>query len=152
MMAASAKVVSEAVMHSRTLLFLAAGIVASAGACAQSTPFDGAWNITLTCPPHHDADDAKGYTHRFPATVSNGELRAVHGTEGEPGWHLLTGPIASDGSATLRLEGIVNSAEHAINKAQRGKAYKYRVKAQFEPTAGTGQRMTGRVCTFRFTR
>jgi hypothetical protein len=139
-------------MHPRALLLAAAVIVASAGAHAQSTPFDGAWNVTLSCPPHHEDDDAKGYTQRFPATVTNGAFRGVHGIEGEPGWHLLTGLIAADGGATLRLEGIVNNAEHAINSAQRGKAYKYRVKAQFEPTSGSGQRMTGRVCTFRFTR
>ena len=139
-------------MLARTLFFAAAWLAASAAVQAQSTPFDGPWNVVLTCPPHHEEDDAKGYTHRFAATVTNGQFRGTHGAEGEPGWHLLTGPIAADGAATLRLEGIVNSAEHAINNAQRGKSYKYRVKARFEPDAGSGERMSGRVCTFRFVR
>jgi hypothetical protein len=136
------------------LAFALAVALASAQATAadQPTKFDGAWNVVMTCPPHNEDEDAKGYTHRFPVSILNGQLRAVHGTEGEPGWHLLTGPIAEDGSATLRLEGIVNNAAYAINNAQRGKAYKYRVKAQFQESTGIGQRLTGRVCTFAFSR
>jgi hypothetical protein len=52
----------------------------------------------------------------------------------------------------LRANGIVNSPDYAIRQAQRGKAYTYRVRAQFEATSGTGQRTTGRTCEFRFTR
>ncbi|MEO7337054.1 MAG: hypothetical protein ABIV63_10780 [Caldimonas sp.] len=119
---------------------------------AEPSRYDGTWNVTLTCPPHNEDDEAKGYTHRFPAEVHDGEIRGVHGTEGEPGWHLLHGPIAPDGSAKLRLEGIVNNAAHAINNAQRGKVYSYRVRAQFTESSGSGQRLTGRVCEFRFSR
>jgi hypothetical protein len=126
--------------------------VAAEPPTTQPTKFDGAWNVTMVCPPHNEDDDAKGYTHRFSGTIVNGQMRAVHGTEGEPGWHLLTGTIAEDGSSTLRLEGIVNNANYAINNAQRGKGYKYRVKAQFDESSGTGQRLTGRVCTFTFKR
>lgn len=140
-------------MHLRTLLLAFASVMAMQAASAEpSTKFDGAWKVTLSCPPHGGDDDAKGYTHRFPGEVTQGELRAVHGAEGEPGWHLVTGTIAEDGSATLRVEGIVNSAAYAINGAQRGKAYKYRVKAQFEPSTGTGERLTGRACHFAFAR
>lgn len=55
-------------------------------------------------------------------------------------------------SATWRLDGIVNNPRYAINEAERGKAYTYRIKAQFEPDAGSGQRLTGRACEFKFTR
>lgn len=107
----------------------------------------------MTCPPHNSADeDAKGYTHRFPAEVHMGRLRGTHGKEGEPGWHLLHGKIDGDGGATLRLDGIVNNPKYAINDAQRGKEYTYRIKAQFEANSGTGQRLTGRECVFRFER
>jgi hypothetical protein len=141
------------IMHPRTLLFFVALLVGVQGALAEpSTKFDGAWNVTLSCPPHSGDDDAKGYTHRFPGEVTKGELRAVHGAEGEPGWHLVTGTIAEDGSATLRVEGIVNNAAYAINGAQRGKAYKYRVKARFEASSGSGERLTGRACHFAFAR
>lgn len=123
------------------------------GAHAQTERFDGLWKVELTCPAHQSADDdARGYTHRFTARVTGGELQGTHGTEGEPGYHLLRGKIAADGSATLRLDGIVNNPNYAIRKAQRGKPYNYRVSAQFEDAAGLGQRMTGRACEFRFTR
>lgn len=125
----------------------------AAAAHGQESKFDGAWNVTMTCPPHNATDDdAKGYTHRFTAEVRAGRMRGTHGKEGEPGWHLLHGKINEDGSATLRLDGIVNDPKYAINEAERGKEYSYRIKAQFEPGSGTGQRLTGRVCEFRFTR
>ena len=131
----------------------AALLLCGASALAQGSSFDGPWNVVLTCPPHNEEDDdAKGYTHRFSGTVVNGELSATHGQDGEPGWHLLHGRIKPNGDASLRLEGIVNNPRHAINGAQRGKVYSYRVKAHFEPKSGSGQRVTGRDCSFVFSR
>lgn len=132
---------------------MTAGLLSTA-ASAEPGAFDGDWNVTLTCPPRHDADDdAKGYTHRFPATVAESELRGTYGHEGEPGWHHLHGRIRADGSATLRLDGIVNNPDYAINDAQRGKPYSYRVKARFDDArSGRGERLTGRACELRFTR
>ena len=53
-------------MHSRVRLLLAAACLAALpSAHAQSTPFDGASNVTLICPPHHDDNDAQGHTYRF---------------------------------------------------------------------------------------
>jgi hypothetical protein len=119
---------------------------------AQTTTFDGAWDVTLTCPPHNDGEGTKGYTHFFPADVKNGELRAVYGKEGEPGWQFLHGKISPDGTATLTLDGIVNSPEHAIGRSSKGKPFSYKVRARFEQSSGTGQRLSGRVCEFRFAR
>lgn len=116
------------------------------------SPFDGRWDVTLSCPPHHEDDDAKGYVHRFPGEVKAGFLRATHGTEGQPSWHLLTGFIKPDGDAALTLDGIVSNADYAINGAQRGKPYSYRVKARFEPDSGTGRRVGKRKCDFLFKR
>ena len=92
-------------------LFVAAALAGPAQVAAQErSPFDGAWDVTLTCPAlHDDDDDAKGYVHRFPAEVKGGVLRGVHGSEGEPSYHLLTGTIGADGAAALVLEGIVNN-------------------------------------------
>lgn len=126
--------------------------LASTGAHAQSTRFDGTWNVTMVCPPHSGKDDAKGYTHHFSGKVVNGELSATRGEEGDPGWHYLHGSIDESGSARLRLEGVVNNPNYAINKAHMGKRYSYRVSARFTETSGSGERATGRVCTFAFTR
>jgi hypothetical protein len=140
-------------MNSTRYLAVAILLCATAGATAQTGRFDGAWNVTMTCPPHNAADDdAKGYTHRFPAEVQDRRIQGTHGKEGEPGWHFLHGKINEDGSATLRLDGIVNNPKYAINDAERGKAYSYRIKAQFDERSGLGQRLTGRTCEFQFSR
>ncbi len=140
----------------RHACFLAAGLIfASQGTFAledATTAFDGRWEVTLTCPPHHEDDDAKGYVHRFPAEIRNGMLRGVHGTEGQPSWHLLAGKISSDGDAELTLQGIVNNPSYAVNNAHRGKPYSYRVRATFEGSGGSGQRIGKRKCSFRFDR
>ena len=117
-----------------------------------TTAFDGTWEVTLTCPPHNEDEDAKAYVHRFPAEVKAGVFRGTHGTEGEPGWHLVTGSIAPDGRAALALEGIVNNPDYAVGKAFRGKPYGYRVRALFEGSNGSGQRVGKRKCDFRFQR
>jgi hypothetical protein len=145
------------VKHFIVLSAFALASMAAMHARAQSppenaSPFDGQWDVTLTCPAHHEDDDAKGYVHRFPAEVKGGFLRGVHGTEGQPSWHLLSGSIAPDGAAALTLDGIVNNPAYAINNAQRGKPYTYRVRAQFEPSSGVGQRVGRRKCDFDFKR
>lgn len=127
-------------------------VVASPGVDAQTTRFDGSWNVTMVCPAHSGKDDAKGYTHQFKGQVVNGELSATRGEEGEPGWHFLHGPINDNGDANLRLNGVVNNPNYAINKAHQGKRYSYRVNARFTQTSGTGERATGRQCTFTFNR
>ena len=135
------------------ILLAFAVITAQAIASEQPSKFDGSWNVTLACPPHNEEDRVvNGYTHRFPGKITNGQLRAVHGTEGQPNWHLLTGTIAADGTATLLLEGIVGNPDGAINRAPRGRPYKYSVQAQFEPSSGAGERLTGRICHFTFSR
>ena len=102
----------------------------------------------MTRPPHACDDDAKGDTRRLAGEVGQGELRAVPGAEGEPGWHPVTGTIAEDASG----RGIIGNAAEAIDGAQRGKAYKYRVKSRFEPTSGGGERLIDRACRFAFAR
>ncbi len=126
------------------------GVAAAAG--TETSPFDGTWSVTLTCPPHNEDEDAKGYTHRFPAELKAGAIEGTHATEGEPGWHFLSGPIGKDGSASLTLQGIVSNSAYSVNHAHRGKPYVYRVRAKFEPTSGVGQRIGKRKCEFQFRR
>ena len=140
-------------MRATRWLQVTALLTISIGAFAQSSKFDGSWSVTMTCPPHNDAeDDAKGYTHQLVGHVVDGYLTATHGKEGEPGWHLLKGKIQASGDATLRLEGVVNNPRYAINDAAKGKPYSYRVKTHIDERTGMGQRLTGRACDFRFAR
>lgn len=127
-------------------------VVPAAQAAEEASAFDGRWDVTLTCPPHNEDEDAKGYVHRFPAEVKGGVFRGTHGAEGEPSWHLLTGSIAPDGRAALQLDGIVGNPDYAVGQAFRGKPYSYRVRATFEATSGSGQRIGKRKCDFRFQR
>jgi len=140
-------------------LFVVAAIVGSAqlnvvSAADETTLFDGDWNVTLTCPTHYDnqTDDAKGYTRQFPAEVKGGALRGSYGKPGQAGWSLLSGTIAPDGNANLKVDGIVGNQSRAANNAQRGKTYTYRVRAQFEASKGSGQRVGTRKCELTFVR
>jgi hypothetical protein len=144
-------------MHSSPVAYLLAEVLLGVGPAALAAgenpaPFDGLWNVTLTCPPHNDDEDAKGYVHRFPAEVKASEFRGTHAGEGQPGWHLLTGTIAQDGNANLTLEGIVNNPNYAVNHAFRGKPYSYRVRAKFEASTGSGHRVGKHKCDFEFKR
>jgi hypothetical protein len=60
--------------------------------------FDGSWQTTLTCPAKGDTD---GYTWKFVSVIQNGSFRGERGTAGEPGYLLIEGKIAEDGSAKL---------------------------------------------------
>lgn len=137
-----------------TLLLAAANMTISFNAiAADGISVDGDWDVMLSCPAVRDDDDnAGGYVHRFTAHVKDRVLRGTHGEEGQPNWHLLTGTIAADGRAELKLEGIVANPKNAVNNAYRGKPYSYRVRASFSATAGTGQRVGRRKCTFDFSR
>lgn len=133
------------------VLMLAALAASAAPACASdSHEFDGQWTVTLTCPPFDDDDEARGYKHEFTAEVKSSELRGVRGAEGEPGWHLLTGRIAEDGRARLKLQGVVSKAAFAVNNARRGKPYSYGVRARFVGASGKGERVGKRPCDFMF--
>ncbi len=133
-------------------ILFAAIVLAHSLSLAQSTQFDGKWNVTLTCPPANDADGTKGYTHMFPAQVKEGQLLGIYGKEGDLGSQRLSGQIAADGSAELRLDGIVSNPDYAIGKSQKGKAFTYKVRTKFDQSTGIGQRTSGRVCEFRFVR
>ena len=135
------------------IIVVALGPGVPAPVAGAPSAFDGTWDVTLTCPPlKDDVDDAKGYTQRFSGQVKDGMLRATHGVEGQPSWHLLTGEIPADGKAMLTIEGIVKSADYAVNHAARGKAYTFRVRATFEGDHGRGVRLGKRKCEFDFRR
>jgi hypothetical protein len=115
--------------------------------------FDGKWLTTLTCPAKGSTE---GYTWRIPSVISAGNFRGEHGTAGEPGYLLIAGPIADNGSAKLSANGIVASRNYARGVfAHKGEEYNYDIKAQFEETKGTGTKsqglgIVGRTCTFEF--
>jgi hypothetical protein len=124
------------------------------GAGGQGSPrFEGKWLTKLTCPAKGNTE---GYTWQFASVIQNGNLSGEHGAAGEPGYLLIEGKIAKDGSAKLSATGIVASRKYARGVlAHKGEEYSYNIKAQFQDTEGTGARDTGlgiigRACTFDF--
>jgi hypothetical protein len=134
------------------LLVLAAGLLGAAAAAAEERPspkFDGDWNVTLTC-LNDEKSGARGYKYFFIAEVKDGLFLGKYGDEGRPGSLTLTGPILANGSALLEAKGLVGNSEHTTNRGARGTPFSYEVKAQFEDTKGTGERVKGRRCDVEF--
>jgi len=126
----------------------------AAGAGGQSpAPFDGKWLTRMSCPAKGSTE---GYTWQLTGGVEKSNYRAEHGTAGEPGYLLVEGRIAADGSARLSANGIVASRKYARGVlAHKGEEYSYNIKAQFKETEGSGTRdvglgVVGRPCTFDF--
>lgn len=115
--------------------------------------FEGKWITTLTCPPKGNTE---GYTWKIPSEIVNGNFKAERGTVGQPGYLLVEGQVAEDGTAKLVANGIVYSRQYARGVfAHEGENYSYNVKAQFKDATGTGVRdqglgIVGRPCTFDF--
>ena len=92
----------------------------------------------------------------FPASSRTAIFAESTARPGEPGYLLIEGKIAEDGSAKLSANGIVASRKYARGVfAHKGEDYSYNIKAQFKETEGTGTRneglgIVGRPCTFDF--
>jgi hypothetical protein len=124
------------------------------GVDGQTPPrFDGNWSTKLTCP---EKGNTEGYTWQFASVIRNSNFHGEHGTAGEPGYLLIEGRIAEDGTAKLSATGIVASRKYARGVfAHKGEEYNYDIKAQFQDTQGTGTKsaglgIVGRTCTFDF--
>src|SRR5208282_4090618 len=85
----------------------------------------------------------------------DGNFHGQHGEEGGPGYLVIEGKIADDGSAKLAAKGTVTQNHAHGVFAMKGNNYSYNIKAQFEDAKGTGTRdegagILGRPCTFEF--
>jgi len=121
-----------------------------AGATVPSTAtkaFDGNWDVVVSCTSDHAA---LGYNLGLTATVKDGVLHGEHFTQGTPGWMVLDGTIAADGSATLAAHGLTNQPVYTENKARPGSPYAYTVSAHFDRTSGSGKRNELRPCNLTF--
>jgi hypothetical protein len=123
------------------------------GISAAAEHYDGDWSTKLTCPAKGNTE---GYTWQFAGVIRNSNFRGERGTAGQPGYLLIQGKIAEDGSAKLSATGIVASRKYARGVlAHKGEEYSYDIKAQFRETEGTGTRneglgIVGRPCTLEF--
>jgi len=110
--------------------------------------FDGKWLTTVSC---ENARDALGYSFRFVSQVKDGNLRGLHGAEGQPSSLLIEGKIDADGTAKLYATGRTGSKEYVPGRdTPRGTEYSYSIDAHFKGTKGSGTRVEGRPCSFTF--
>ena len=131
-----------------TFLLVALTLLVSPRASVAGESFDGKWLTTVSC---EASRDALGYSFRFVSEVKDGNLRGLHGTEGQPSSLLIEGKIDADGTAKLYATGRTGSKEYVPGRdTPRGTEYSYNIKAQFKGTTGTGTRVEGRPCSFHF--
>ena len=114
--------------------------------------YDGNWVTHLACEAH---GQTPAYKWEFPSTIKDNNFHGVHGEPGGPGYLLIEGKIADDGSAKLSAKGTVTQNNAHGVFAMKGNNYSYNIKAQFGDTKGTGTRdegagILGRPCTFEF--
>ena len=83
--------------------------------------------------------------------VKSGNLRGLHGTEGQPSSLMIEGTVAADGSGKLYATGRTGSKEYVPGRdTPRGTEYSYSIDAHFKGTKGTGTRIEGRPCSLQF--
>ncbi len=133
-------------------LALISALLLLPGASTAGTRYDGDWTTHMACEAH---GETPAYKFQFPSTIKDGVFHGQHGEEGGPGYLVIDGKIADDGSAKLEAKGHV-SQNHAHGVfAMKGNNYSYNIKAHFEDTKGSGTRdegagILGRACTFEF--
>jgi hypothetical protein len=123
------------------------------GVLLPSERFDGKWLATVTCPAK---GKTLGYKIEVPSVIKDGNFRGERGAAGEPGYLLIEGKIADNGSAKLAATGKVSSREYGTGVfTTQGSDYSYNIKAQFQETHGSGERdkglgVVGRACPVDF--
>lgn len=127
-------------------LMLVAGVLLAGG------KYDGNWQTNLAC---EGKGETAGYKWQFPSVIKDGVFHGQHGEAGGPGYLVIDGKIADDGSAKLSAKGTVEKNNAHGIFAMKGNNYSYDIKAQFSDTKGTGARnegagILGRPCTFDF--
>jgi len=111
--------------------------------------FDGAWSATVNC---GGAGGARGYSIVLHGRTTNGAMVLTKGTPGQPDYMILQGHITGDGNAVLQANGLVGNPAYATNNATTGSQYSYAVRARFEGSRGTGERLGARSCDIVFIR
>lgn len=139
-------------MQNAVGLVVVCTLVLLPGTLVAGDRYDGNWTTHLACEAH---GQTPAYKWEFPSTIKNGVFHGQHGEEGGPGYLVIDGTVADDGSAKLAAKGkVTQNHAHGVF-AMKGDNYSYNIKAQFEDTKGTGTRdegagILGRPCTFEF--
>ena len=129
-------------MRKTVRLMVICALMLLPGASVAGGHYDGNWMTHLACEAHGETD---AYKWEFPSVIKDNNFHGQHGQEGEPGYLVIEGKIAEDGSAKLTAKGkVVNNHAHGVF-AMKGDNYSYNIKARDE-----GAGILGRPCTFEF--
>src|SRR5580658_50365 len=77
--------------------------------------YDGSYVAHLACVAH---GETPAYKWEFPSEVKDGNFHGQHGEEGGPGYLVIDGKIADDGSSKLAAKGLV-SGPHGLISSMR---------------------------------
>jgi hypothetical protein len=141
-------------MRKAKRILVACALILLPGALLAGGKYDGNWTTHLSCEGHGQTE---GYKWEFPSTIKDGIFHGQHGDPGGPGYLVIDGKIADDGSSKLDAKGTVTQNNAHGVFAMKGNNYSYKIKAQFSDAKGTGSRdegagVLGRSCTFEFTK
>jgi hypothetical protein len=114
------------------------------------TRFDGTWNATISCPNLDDG--TRGYTYKFAAEVKDGVLKAQHRVPDSAGSLRVEGTIPPDGVTELHAYGRTGNPDFAVTRPNEGTPYSFRIKAKFDETRGSGERLDSRPCSLVFSK
>jgi len=82
------------------------------GAMFAGNKYDGNWTTTVACEQH---GETAAYKWTFPSVIKDGVYHGQHGQQGGPGYLVVDGKIADDGSAKLVAKGTVEQSNaHGI--------------------------------------
>ena len=141
-------------MRKAVWLVVASSVMLLPVASVAGGRFDGNWTTHLACEAH---GETPAYKFVFPTTIKDDNFHGQHGEEGGPGYLVIEGKIADDGSAKLSAKGTVSHSQAHGIFAMKGNNCSYTIKAEFTDTKGTGTRnegagVLGRPCSFEFTK
>jgi len=141
-------------MRKAVWLVVASSVMLLPVASVAGGRFDGNWTTHLACEAHGQME---GYKWEFPSVIKDNNFHGVHGEPGGPGYLVIEGKIADDGSAKLSAKGTVSHSQAHGIFAMKGNNCSYTIKAEFTDTKGTGTRnegagVLGRPCSFEFTK
>jgi hypothetical protein len=119
------------------ILLMGCTLLLLPGISAAGERFDGTWSTKLTCPAKGNTE---GYSWQFASVIQNNNLRGERGTAGEPGYLLIQGKIAEDGSTKLSATGntpVASSPTKVKIMAMTSRLNSKRQKAQAPGTKGS---------------
>ncbi|OPZ00878.1 hypothetical protein A5906_22405 [Bradyrhizobium sacchari] len=125
-----------------------AALAKSADEAKQISAFDGTWIGRERCQAEGPFPESY-YQHAL--RIKNGVLHAAFGDDGKPGSSIYDGKIEADGSASIRVRGLL--PENDPLRRPAGSPYQYKIVLALKDASGSGVRTeTSRPCQMELTK